>query len=593
MKFFRCFACIFVLFAAGASSAQDNCAIVLVADGADYSMFKGGAVDGALLPLDLDADGDGVPDRPNEPAPGEEDGMATLGWTLEDFDDSEWEVAPSGFGYGDRLDLIGTVLEDMEDSYVSVYLRHTFEVEDLGAVSALALNMDYDDGFVAYLNGTEIARRNLEGTPPAFNTLAATNHESTGILELVPLLDIDALQEGENILAIQMHNTTFSSSDLHLRVELIANPDTGGECPSGLACSQDEITGEILLNWSNGLVNYDAIEVWRNGELIEENIGGDQELYVDSDPISGEVTYSVVAIDAAAACAECVAMECTLVIFDEADILIGPGDEWSYLTGNAPGPEPDWILLDFDDFDWELGPTGIGYGDGDDATEILDMSGNYVVVYTRKIFELELDTIESLVLSCAIDDGFVAYINGQEVGRFNVAEGEVNNDTMANGANPQGEPVINTPVEIAIAKDLLVDGENIIAVSVHNATLTSSDLTFIPTLIQIPGEGGGGPGPAEDLFLRGDVDDNGFVNLTDAVSLLLYLFQQGNEPNCTDSTDIDDNGFVNLTDGVSLLNHLFRAGPAPQAPGFLECGVDPTADDGLGNCSSSACTPAE
>ncbi|MEC9353195.1 MAG: hypothetical protein VYD81_07765 [Planctomycetota bacterium] len=593
MKFFRCFACIFVLFAAGASSAQDNCAIVLVADGADYSMFKGGAIDGNLLPLDLDADGDGVPDRPNEPAPGEEDGMATLGWTFEDFDDSEWEIVPSGFGYGDRLDLIGTVLEDMEDSYVSVYLRHTFEVEDLGAVNALALNMDYDDGFVAYLNGTEIARRNLDGTPPAFNTLAATNHESTGILELVPLLDIDALQEGENILAIQMHNTTFSSSDLHLRVELIANPDTGGECPSGLACSQDEITGEILLNWSNGLVNYDAIEVWRNGELIEENIGGDQELYVDSDPISGEVTYSVVAIDAAAACAECVAMECTLVIFDEADILIGPGDEWSYLTGNAPGPEPDWILLDFDDFDWELGPTGIGYGDGDDATEILDMSGNYVVVYTRKIFELELDTIESLVLSCAIDDGFVAYINGQEIGRFNVAEGEVNNDTMANGANPQGEPVIDTPVEIAIAKDLLVDGENIIAVSVHNATLTSSDLTFIPTLIQIPGEGGGGPGPAEDLFLRGDVDDNGFVNLTDAVSLLLYLFQQGNEPNCTDSTDIDDNGFVNLTDGVSLLNHLFRAGPAPQAPGFLECGVDPTADDGLGNCSSSACTPAE
>ncbi|MEC8895956.1 MAG: hypothetical protein VX675_06505 [Planctomycetota bacterium] len=593
MKFFRCFACIFVLFAAGASSAQDNCAIMLVADGADYSMFKGGAVDGALLPLDLDADGDGVPDRPNEPAPGEEDGMATLGWTFEDFDDSEWEIVPSGFGYGDRLDLIGTILEDMEDSYVSVYLRHTFEVEDLGAVNALALNMDYDDGFVAYLNGTEIARRNLDGTPPAFNTLAATNHESTGILELVPLLDIDALQEGENILAIQMHNTTFSSSDLHLRVELIANPDTGGECPSGLACSQDEITGEILLNWSNGLVNYDAIEVWRNGELIEENIGGEQELYVDSDPISGEVTYSVVAIDAAAACAECVAMECTLVIFDEADILIGPGDEWSYLTGNAPGPEPDWILLDFDDFDWELGPTGIGYGDGDDATEILDMSGNYVVVYTRKIFELELDTIESLVLSCAIDDGFVAYINGQEIGRFNVAEGEVNNDTMANGANPQGEPVIDTPVEIAIAKDLLVDGENIIAVSVHNATLTSSDLTFIPTLIQIPGEGGGGPGPAEDLFLRGDVDDNGFVNLTDAVSLLLYLFQQGNEPSCTDSTDIDDNGFVNLTDGVSLLNHLFRAGPAPQAPGFLECGVDPTADDGLGNCSSSACTPAE
>ena len=84
------------------------------------------------------------------------------------------------------------------------------------------------------------------------------------------------------------------------------------------------------------------------------------------------------------------------------------------------------------------------------------------------------------------------------------------------------------------------------------------------------------------------MDDNGFVNLTDAVALLLYLFQQGNEPRCLDSTDIDDNGFMNLTDGVSLLNHLFRAGPAPQPPGFLECGEDPT-EDTLGDCTSSGC----
>ncbi|MFP6739653.1 MAG: dockerin type I domain-containing protein, partial [Planctomycetota bacterium] len=191
-----------------------------------------------------------------------------------------------------------------------------------------------------------------------------------------------------------------------------------------------------------------------------------------------------------------------------------------------------------------------------------------------------------------VDDGFVAYVNGTEIGRFNVAKGEVLNSTPAIAPNPLGEPVIDRPIEFPISQNLLVEGENIIAVSVHNAGLGSSDLTFIPTLIKIPGEGGG-PGPQEDLFLRGDVDDNGFVNLTDAVSLLLYLFQQGNEPSCTDSTDIDDNGFVNLTDGVSLLNHLFRAGPAPQAPGFLECGVDPTAEDALGNCSSSACTPAE
>ena len=578
MRFFRCLICLFVLFVARGSFAQEDCSMVLVADGVDYSIFKGGAVDSDMVPLD--------PDAQNEPAP-DEKGAPTLGWTLEDFDASEWEVAPSGFGYGDRLDLIGTVLDDMEDSYVAVYLRHTFEIDDLAAISSMAFNMDYDDGFVAYINGVEVARRNVEGTPPAFNTLAGTNHESTGQFEAIALLDVDSLEEGENILAIQMHNTTHSSSDLHLRIEAVANPENGGQCPVGMACSQDGITGEIMLSWTNREGGYEAIQVWRNGEMIEEDIGGDQELYVDDNPIFGEITYAMVAVDPAAACAECAPLECTLIIFNEEDTLVAPSDEWNYLTGAAGGPDPDWLEEDFDDFEWEVGPTGIGYGDGDDATELDDMSGNYVVVYARKVVELELVTIESLVLSCAIDDGFVAYVNGEEIGRFNVADGEVNNDTTAITANPTGEPVIDSPVEISIARDLLVDGNNIIAFSIHNATLGSSDLTFIPTLIRIPS--GEGPGPVVgDLFLRGDVDDNGFVNLTDAVALLLYLFQQGNEPRCLDSTDIDDNGFMNLTDGVSLLNHLFRAGPAPQPPGFLECGEDPT-EDTLGDCTSSGC----
>ncbi len=590
MRVLHCVAVLFVLFAVRASFAQENCSTVLVADGVDFSMLKGGAVGSDLEPLNLDEDGDGIPDRPNEPSP-DENGAPTLGWTLEDFDASDWEVAPSGFGYGDRLDIIGTVLDDMEESYVSVYLRHTFEIENLAGINSMAFNMDYDDSFVAYINGVEVARRNLEGSPPPFNELAGTNHESTGAFESIPLLDIDSLEEGENILAIQVHNTTWSSSDLHLRIEVIANPDDGLECPSGMACSQDGITGEIMLNWTNQDGGYEAIQVWRNGEMIEENIGGDQELYVDDSPLSGEITYAIVAVDPAAACAECEPIECTMIIFDEADILIAPGDEWSFLTGAAGGPDPEWLEEDFDDFDWEVGPTGIGYGDGDDATVIEDMRNSYVAIYARKVVQLELAAIEALVLSCAVDDGFVAYFNGEEIGRFNVPEGEVNNDTTAITANPQGEPVDAdyVPVEIAVPGDLLVEGNNVIAISVHNATLNSSDLTFVPTLIQIPSGKGGGPGPGVgDLFLRGDVDDNGFVNLTDAVSLLLYLFQQGNEPSCLDSTDIDDNGFLNLTDGVSLLNHLFRAGPAPQPPGFLECGEDPT-EDTLGDCTSSDC----
>ena len=61
MRFFRCLICLFVLFAARVSFAQEDCSMVLVADGVDYSIFKGGAVDSDMIPLD--------PDAQNEPAP--------------------------------------------------------------------------------------------------------------------------------------------------------------------------------------------------------------------------------------------------------------------------------------------------------------------------------------------------------------------------------------------------------------------------------------------------------------------------------------------------------------------------------------------
>jgi hypothetical protein len=84
----------------------------------------------------------------------------------------------------------------------------------------------------------------------------------------------------------------------------------------------------------------------------------------------------------------------------------------------------------------------------------------------------------------------------------------------------------------------------------------------------------------DPVFDRGDVNADRAVNLSDGVSLLSFLFQQGEAPSCLKSADIDDNSAVNLTDAVYLLNHLFLQGPAPIAP-FGECGTDPSPEDGI------------
>ena len=103
-------------------------------------------------------------------------------WRALAFDDSQWESGQSGFGYGDGDDR--TRLNDMrfyEDTptepgqpgYLSLFIRRTFEMRNKEDIEQLILRVDYDDGFIAYLNGREVARANIEGAA-RFNTKAKT-----------------------------------------------------------------------------------------------------------------------------------------------------------------------------------------------------------------------------------------------------------------------------------------------------------------------------------------------------------------------------------------------------------------------------------
>ena len=154
----------------------------------------------------------------------------SLSWRNSDFNDSEWQAGPSGFGYGDNDD--ATVIEPT----MSVFIRKTFDITDKQNVAQAYLHIDFDDAFVAYINGVEIARANI-GNPgdfTAFNAPADNyNHEAKMYQGGQPdafLIDniSDHLVDGENVLAIQIHNHSISSSDLtaipFLTLGFAANP---------------------------------------------------------------------------------------------------------------------------------------------------------------------------------------------------------------------------------------------------------------------------------------------------------------------------------------------------------------------------------
>ena len=139
-------------------------------------------------------------------------------WNTLSFDDNLWDQGQGGFGYSDGDD--GTVIS----TTISVYLRNIFYITDLSKLSRAVLSADYDDGFVAYLNGHEIGRSyNLPepGTFVGFDEGTSYDHEATlyngGIPEsfLVDSIALDTiLNNGDNVLAVQVHNVGINSSDM-------------------------------------------------------------------------------------------------------------------------------------------------------------------------------------------------------------------------------------------------------------------------------------------------------------------------------------------------------------------------------------------
>ncbi|MFH2007608.1 MAG: metallophosphoesterase [bacterium] len=163
-------------------------------------------------------------------------------------------------------------------------------------------------------------------------------------------------------------------------------------------------------------------------------------------------------------------------------VYVSEGYPLSYLPGTGP-PDALWTEPDFvPGGQWVDSPSGfgIGYGDGDDNTVLSGMQNSYVTVYVRATFTagLEIGALTHLELGAWFDDGFVAYLNGVEIARSSVPAGALAFDTTAN----VGHEATDGEVVFSVDPGLLLPGDNVLAVEVHNVDPGSSDLSFIPTL---------------------------------------------------------------------------------------------------------------
>ncbi|MSQ79546.1 MAG: T9SS type A sorting domain-containing protein [Flavobacteriaceae bacterium] len=136
-------------------------------------------------------------------------------WRLTSFNASSWQTGKGGFGFGD-----GDDSTTISTAATSVYVRKVFVIKDTSQIYDMLLALDYDDGFVAWLNGKEITRRNLgmKGSFLAYDSLATASREATMYQSQQPeyfviaksLLNKAKLGD-TNVLCIQVHNAANSA----------------------------------------------------------------------------------------------------------------------------------------------------------------------------------------------------------------------------------------------------------------------------------------------------------------------------------------------------------------------------------------------
>jgi hypothetical protein len=144
-------------------------------------------------------------------------------WKNSGFDDATWKSGTAEFGYGDGDET--TVLSygpDINTKYPTYYFRHTFNVANPNAFSSLTMVLNYDDGAVVYVNGTEVYRISMPAGPVTYATLATTAADYTPETVGIPA---SALVAGANTIAVEVHQANGTSTDISFSLQLSGSSD--------------------------------------------------------------------------------------------------------------------------------------------------------------------------------------------------------------------------------------------------------------------------------------------------------------------------------------------------------------------------------
>ncbi len=316
-------------------------------------------------------------------------------WTAKGFDDAAWKNGISILGYStDNTDPVLTTVgfgSDANNKYVTTYFRKTINIADVSKIVSLSADIIRDDGIIVYINGTEVLRDNMLSGAVTNTSLAITGLADPAENNWNTFsLSIKNLVQGDNVIAVEIHQSGVTSTDILFDMKLTA--------------SEQQLSSQLLVN---------------------------------------------------------------------------TGDTWKYLDdGTDQGAS--WITKSFSDAAWKSGISLFAYGNEGEATTVgygTDANNKYITTYFRKTITIsDITKIKSLTADIVRDDGIVVYMNGTEILRDNLPAGTINYKTVA--STTMSDPNENAWNTFTLDASKLVQGDNLIAVEIHQDKVTSSDIIF-------------------------------------------------------------------------------------------------------------------
>lgn len=410
-------------------------------------------------------------------------------WITPAFNDTGWSNGAAILGYGqDNETTILSYGTNANEKHITYYFRKTINVANLAAYTNLLLEVLRDDGVVVHFNGLEVYRENMpagviSNTTPALDALEPDSYLATNLPPSV-------LIEGPNVIAVEIHQSDATSSDINFDLSL-SGLSTSNATGLTMTYISSPAYNQIFTAPTNIPVTAIAQAMVGAASLVEFYVDGTKFGSDASAPFNQTLTNPAAGfhtLQVVATIGSVLQTSAPVVISVVEPVVLPPAVPLTFIPTNAVwawfftnvGAPANWQMPTFDDSSWRRGMAKLGFASSTNGFNTVlyggSSSARYPGAYFRTPFVVEDPAVlTNLTLSLRRDDGAVVYLNGIEILRDNLATNiTISYTNLAANAGDNG----NTAFTFPLATAPLVIGTNWIAAEVHQSSATSSDLVF-------------------------------------------------------------------------------------------------------------------